>query len=611
MRPGRFLSELQRRHVPRVLGGYAIAAWLLVESYTTIQPMLWEGYDWTHRFVVILALLGIPVVAVLAWVFDITPQGVRRTSELDAEAAARAAAASPGSGATSPPHAPGPLLRPRYAISARATGFFGLGILVAMVGLAAYAGYYHDPARTVERAPDAPIESIAVLPFVDMSSARDQEFFSDGIAEELLNRLAQVPDLHVAARTSSFAFRNRQDDVREIGRRLGVQAVVEGSVRREGELVRVTAKLVDVVTGYQIWSDQFEGSATDVFGMQDRIATSIASALQQRFVVAPEAGRRGTTNARAHELYLLGLKRWNQRTDRDLRQALVYFEDALEEDPKFALAWAGLAQTYAVLPVYGTFPADTAVMKGTAAVAQALAHDASLAEAYAAMGQIIQNFEWDLRGAESYYQRALNYQPGYATAHQWYAETLTLMGRYGDAERHASRVLAADPLSPTALYIDAFLKTVRGRADDGLARWRELARLHPDYVLGVLHHAYAALAAGSSADAAGAFRRLAQHFPERQELYAALERAAELPETVPAARNALRRFGDQLTPSERAAWHAALGSDALALDALEAGASIHTDVNLPYLLVHPLLRPLRGEPRFAQLLGSTDIAAAN
>jgi TolB-like protein/tetratricopeptide (TPR) repeat protein len=591
MKPGRFLSEMQRRHVPRVLGGYAIAAWLLVESYTTIQPILWEGYEWTHRLVVILALLGLPLTFVLAWVFDITPQGVRRTADLDAGDAPVVPVTGVQDATTS-----------QRRLTPKAAGFFGLGILVALVGFAAYAEYGLERQASPGRAPDAPIESIAVLPFVDMSSARDQEFFSDGIAEELLNRLAQVPDLHVAARTSSFAFRNRQDDVREIGRRLGVQAIVEGSVRREGDQVRVSTKLVDVATGYQIWGDTFEGGAADVFGLQDRIAGAIADALRQRFVVVPEAGRRGTTNVRAHELYLLGLKRWNQRTERDLRQALVYFQDALEEDPQFALAWAGLAQTYAVLPVYGAFSADSAVVRGSAAVAQALAFDASLAEAYAAMGQIIQNFEWDYQGAENYYQRALRYQPSYSPAHQWYAETLTLMGRYADAERHAARVIAADPLSPTALFVDAFLRTVRGRTDEGLARWRELARLHPEYRLGLLHQAYAAAAAARGDDAARALGALAELQPQQRDLYDALAAAVQSPDGVAAARAALRRSAGGLPASELAAWHMVLGNGGPALEALEAGVTRHTDVNLPYLLVHPLLRPLHGEARFRSLV---------
>jgi adenylate cyclase len=307
MTPGHLLSELRRRRVPRVVGAYAVAAWVAVEVYTTIQPILWEQYEWTNRLVVMLALLGFPVVFALAWIFDITPQGVVRTAPSVGHPAGAGSDAEPA----------------RRVLSARAAGFFGLGILVAIVGLAAYAGM-HELPRATEGAPGAvPIGSIAVLPFVDMSAARDQEFFSDGVTEELMSRLSQVPELRVAARTSSFAFKGRNEDVREIGRRLGVQAVLEGSVRRDGEQLRVTTKLIDVATGYQVWAGSFEGDATDVFALQDRIAGAMVDALQQRFARRRKAGRRGTLSVRAYELYLLGLKRWNLRGDRDLRQALA------------------------------------------------------------------------------------------------------------------------------------------------------------------------------------------------------------------------------------------------------------------------------------------------
>jgi TolB-like protein/tetratricopeptide (TPR) repeat protein len=601
----KLFHELRRRHVLRVMGGYAFVAWLVVEAYTTIQPILWEGYEWTNRIVVIGAFASFPIVFILAWVFDITPQGVRRTAPLAPAQSANAGGAGP---ACAPAMAYGSGAQPRTRLSARAAGFFGLGVLVALVGFAAYAGYHHELPARAGTAAAAPIESIAVLPFADMSPGRDQEFFSDGLTEELLNHLARVPELRVAARTSSFAFRSYDGDVRDIGRRLGVQAVLEGSVRRDGDRLRVSAKLVDTGTGYQIWSDSFDGGATDVFGLQEDIAHAVVAALRQRFTVAPEAGRRGTTSARAYELYLLGLKRWHVRTPRDLRQALEHFQDAVHEDPAFALAWAGLAQTYAVLPVYGAFPVDTAVLRGSAAAAQAIALDPSLADAYAAMGQIVQNFEWDLRGAESYYRRALNYQPGHTTAHQWYAETLMLLGRHNDAAAHVAHVLAADPLAPTAFYIDAYLKMLRGRVADGLATWRELTRLHPDFALGVLHHGLAAAALGEAAEAAAALGRLAELLPEHAEVYAALAAALRRPAALQAARTALARAG--LAPSERAAWHLVLGQPAAALAAFEDGFGQHSDVNLPFLLVHPLVRPLHGEPRFQDMLRAIELHAA-
>lgn len=589
-------GELQRRHVLRVVGAYAVAAWVLVEVYTTIQPILLEQYEWTNRLVVILALAGFPVVYALAWIFDITPEGIRRTIPL------------PESAAEPPPEARG-----RRILTARATGFFGLGILVAIVGIAAYAGYSHDGGAAGADA--APIESIAVLPFVDMSPGQDQEFFSDGVTEELLNRLASVPELRVAARTSSFAFKGRSQDVREIGRRLGVQSVLEGSVRRERDRVRVSTQLIDVATGYQLWTDTFEGDATSVFELQDDIANAVVDALRQRFAATPEAGRRGTSSVRAYELYLLGLKRWNGRNDRDLRQALVHFQDAIEEDPQFALAYAALAQTYAILPAYGAYAVDSAVVLGSTAAAQAIAFDPSIAGAYAAMGQIVQNFEWDLRGAESYYRRALRYQPGDATAHQWYAETLMLLGRYAEAATHVDRVLAADPLAPAALFIDAFLKLARGRLDDALATWRDVVRLHPEFAAGMTQHAFAAIAGQRLDEAAASVDRLALLTPEHAAFYGAVaaalrEAAADAPGGRPArdaARGALRA-AHGITPSERAAWHMALDDPDAALAALEHGFAQH-DVNLPFMLVHPLMTPLRDRAQFRSIAAELPVAA--
>jgi TolB-like protein/tetratricopeptide (TPR) repeat protein len=615
MRLGHLLSELRRRHVLRVVGAYAVAAWVAVEVYTTIQPILWEEHEWTNRLVVILALAGFPIVFALAWIFDITPHGVIRTAPAVPTSASGDPTSSPP-GATSAPLAASPSITtgtaagagegagPRRVLSARAAGFFGLGILFAIVGLAAYAGMHHETAGGLTS--DAPIESIAVLPFVDMSAGRDQEFFTDGVTEELMSRLSQVPGLRVAARTSSFAFKGRNDDVRQIGRTLSVQAVLEGSVRRDQDQLRVATKLIDVATGYQIWSDSFDGVATDVFALQDRIASAVVDALRQRFAAVPEAGRRGTSSVRAYELYLLGLKRWNLRTDRDLRQALAYFGDALQEDPQFALAHAGLAQTYAVLPFYGAFAVDTAVIRGAAAAAQAISYDPSLAEAYAAMGQIVQNFEWDLRGAESYYQRALKYQPGYTTAHQWYAEALMLLGRYAEAEEHSSRVLENDPLAHTGLYVRAFLGMLQGRTDDALAAWRDLARLHPDFELGVIHHALAAAMAGRRDEAVRSLHRLADLLPARASAYDAIAAALQDMARRDAAYEAIGATS-ALPRSEAAAWFMTLGNRTAALDALESGFREHADVNMPYMLVHPLMRPLRGDRRFRALIAETDL----
>lgn len=571
MKPGSLFSELQRRHVLRVVGAYAVAAWVAVEVYTTIQPILLARHAWTTTYVVLLAILGFPVVFALAWVFDVTPQGVRRTESLDQVEPATS-------------HA----LAGRRHLSARATGFFGLGVLVALIAFAAYAGVENQP-----RNDDAPITSIAVLPFADLSSTGDQAFLSDGIAEELLNRLTQVQDLDVPARTSSFAFRDRNADVREIGRRLGVQTVLEGSVRREGDRVRVQARLIDVADGFQLWSDSYEAAATDVFALQDQISEAIVDALRVRIAPTPEAGERGTRNALAMEQYLLGLQRWHLHTDRDLRQSLTHLEAAVAADSAFALAHAALAQTYALLPAYGDFPVDSAVMRGSAAAARAIDLDPSLGDAYAAMGQIAQNYEWDLQGAERFYRRALGYNPGDPTAHQWYAETLLLLGRVPEARSHVEKVLDANPMSPAAAYIDVYLTTLHGSLHDAAAASRLLITRHPDFEPAAINHAYIMAAAGLYDDAAAAVDRLAVMVPQRTAIYGTI--AAALRD--PALRSDVAREleASTLPSSERAAWLVALGDIARAAAVLRQGFDLQDDVNLLLVLPHPLLAPLRAD----------------
>jgi TolB-like protein len=575
MRLDRLFEELRRRRVLRVIGAYAVAAWVAVEVYTTIQPILWPAHEWTNRLVVVLVLAGFPAVFALAWIFDITPQGLRRTRSLE-------------SGVTAG----------QRMLTPRATGFFGLGVLVAIVSLAAYAGLHRtrsaDPARSA-----AAIQSIAVLPFADMSPARDQEYFGDGIAEELLNRLAQVPELRVPARTSSFAFKGRNADVREIGRRLNVQAVLEGSVRRDGDRLRVTAQLIDVATGYHLWSDTFERDASRIFALQDEIANRVVDVVRLRFVATPEAGERGTSNQAALAIYYRGMERWNERTVASLQQALRDFREAIRADSAFALAHAALAQTYAVLPAYGAYPPDSAFTNGMAAAARALRLDPSIAAAYAAMGQLVQNIEWDPRAAEEYYRRALGYNPGYATAHVWYAEALILLQEFDDAAEHVAAALAIDPLSPVSLHVDAILKTMRGDVEEGLAAWRNLTRTNPTFPVAFLHHAYAALAAGRTDEAIRSIGRLAQMRASHAQLYQAIGAALRDRSAIPGAVAAVEAAS--LSSSERAAWATILGAYDVALVTLERAVRAQDDVSIPFLLLHPLLAPLRDDPRFPRI----------
>ena len=580
---GRFFAELRRRRVFRVIGGYAIAAWAMVEVATTTFPLLGLS-EAAEKIVLVVALLGFPVVVALAWMFDLTPEGLRRTAPITAGDAQVL-----DSGQV-----------PAYA---RALGMFGVGVLVALVGFAAWARYGDspgEPATSVEG-----IRSIAVLPFVDMSAARDQEYFTDGITEELLNSLAQIEGLHVAARTSSFAFKGKNEDVAEIGRRLRVQAVLEGSVRREGEHLRVTAQLVDARTGYHLWSDNYDRESGEVFALQDELARAIVSELKLQFAPT-ELAARGTANERAHDLYLLGLSRWHRRTAASLVEALDYFQQAVREDSLYARAWAGLAQAYVLLPALADFPFDEALEKGTLAAARAIELDATLAEAHGALGQIAQTFEWDLAGAERAYRRAVRFDSAFATGHQWYAEALMMLGRSDEAEGEITRALERDPLAPAALAVQGYLLLVTGRTDAAIAAYTDALRLHPDFTLGRLNLVFALLLDGRREEAAAHIDRLA--------LPAALTADARTVALAPAsgeAAGALRRMDDALPRSIAALWHAGAGDINGAVDLLERALAERRDGNLPFVLLHPLLSEARRDARFAGIVERVGVTIEN
>lgn len=581
--PFHFFSELRRRRVMRVAGVYAVAAWAAVEVSATVFPLLTLP-EWTVRLVLVLALIGFPVTFALAWVFDVTPDGVRRTlpvTEL------------PPAPVVTVPAAP-------RQMSSRAAGFFGLGILVALVGFAAYARFGPPPAA-------ARIQSIAVLPFADLSENRNQEYFSDGVTEELLNRLARIDGLHVAARTSSFAFKDHNEDMRQIGRKLQVQAVLEGSIRRDGNRLRIAAKLIDTRTGYQLWSETYERQLESVFAIQDEIANAIVAELRMQFSADAERDPAGTTNMRAHDAYLLGLARLHARTDGSVREALGYFDRAIAEDTAYALAYAALAQAYAVLPTLGDFPFAEAVEKGSAAAAQALALDARLAQAHAALGQLAQNFEWELGDAERAYRRAVEFKPGYATGHQWYAETLLLLGRISEAREAIERAVELDPLSPSVLNVRGYVRLVSGDVPGALEVYRALASTHPDYALGQLNLTLTAMLAGDYVLADAAAGRASSDATVVTAVRTVIAGLAR-PDARTAAVQAVERLDSTVPPAFAALWYAALGDVERALARLEQSQQLHADANLPMVLVHPLFRPLRDDARFRAITDAIGIA---
>ena len=291
-------------------------------------------------------------------------------------------------------------------------------------------------------------KSIAVLPFANMSADPENEYFSDGITEEIINALTQLDGLHVAARSSSFLFREKGIDIAEVGAKLKVATVLEGSVRKSGNRVRITAQLINVADGYHLWSERYDREMDDVFAIQDEIASTIADRL--KVTLSGEADeplvKPPTANLEAYQLYLKGRYLWNKRTPQGLEEAIDYFRRAIERDAGYALAYAGLADVYLLMGSYRHLPGADAHAKAKEAADKALALDDTVAEAHASRAQVLRE-ERDWRGAETEYRRAIELNPNYATAHQWHATLLAGFGRIEEAIREIRRAEELDPMS--------------------------------------------------------------------------------------------------------------------------------------------------------------------
>jgi len=416
----RFLAELKRRNVFRVAAVYGATAFVTIEAADLVFPRI-PLPEWTIALVVWLVLLGFPVALVLAWAYEKTPDGMRptdpaETAELDA------IVAQPG--------------RSRWPA--------GIAALVGIVLLG--LGAWWTLTRTGPGAQT--YDSIAVLPFANLSGDPDNQYFSDGLADELLNALAGVEDLKVAGRTSSFALRDANLDLRTIGDTLGVEAVLEGSVRRSEDRVRITALLIDAETGFHLWSEEYDRDITDIFLVQEELAASIVRALIPRLGGdAEELYRGGTSDIEAYDLYLSCRQKWYTRRLQLLWEAIDDCEAAVASDPEFALGWSGLADAIDAL-AYRDARGQPLVPRAKMAAQRAVLLDPDLAEAWASVGILASEADGDWTTAEIALKRAIALKPSYAGARAWLGEMLRSQGRMKEAIEQQRRALELDPLSP-------------------------------------------------------------------------------------------------------------------------------------------------------------------
>jgi serine/threonine-protein kinase len=464
------------------------------------------------------------------------------------------------------------------------------------------------PASSAQPAAAAPIRSIVVLPFANLSTDPENEFLGDGLGEELIHALSRVDGLHVVARTSAFAFRGRHEDVRTIGERLAVDAIFEGSVRRIGTRLRITVRLVETRGGFEMWSERYDRQLEDVFAVQDEIARAIVDALRITILGEKKAlVRPRTDSVEAYEWYLKGRYHWNARTEAGLRRSIDCLTKALELDPSFAHAAAATADSLAMLGIYGSDAPHDVMPLARRAAERALEMNGSLAEAYTARGTVRAVYDWDRAGAESDFSCALSLGPHYPTAHHWYAvHLLAPLGRIDEARTHLRSAQALDPISPTVLVSLGFLAYLERRYDEATAAYREVMELDPRF--GIAHYFLGQTlqaqsrhdeAAEALATAVSLTGRSSETVAALGAAYAASGRLGD----ARALRDELSRRASEryVSPALVAQMHLAMGEPAEALSHLERACDIRA-VEAIWLAVRPTYDQLRDEPRFARLV---------
>ena len=465
-------------------------------------------------------------------------------------------------------------------------------------------------STVVQPSPKELQPSIAVLPFTNLSADKEQEYFCDGMAEEIINALSQVEDLRVVARTSAFSFRGKEIDIREIGKKLSVQTLLEGSVRKAGNRVRITAQLINVSDGYHLWSERFDRDLADVFAIQDEISLAIVSKLKVKLLGDEKEKmlKRYTQNLEAYDLYLKGRYHWNRRTPDALKKAVSHFEQVIRMDTDYALAYAGLADCYTMLAQVYVLPPKEAFPKAKALTSRALEIDETLAEAHTSLAFVLSSFDWDWAGAEREFRRAIELSPNYATAHQWFALGLLVrLGRISEAIEEIHKALELDPLSLIINTSAGFVYLYAGREDKAVEQAEKILDMDPTFIGAYLilvdvnerRRKYdEAVEEGLKGYSSVGF--LSQHeVVSLRETYASSGRIGYLRRWLEIMQSKAEQ--GRVLYYGIASLYARLDETEKAIECLEKAYEEH-DYGLSGLLVDDVFEKLRSNPRFVQLI---------
>jgi serine/threonine-protein kinase len=567
-----FFSELKRRNVYKVAVAYAVVAWLLMQIASQIFPFF-EIPNWAVRLVVLLLIIGFPISLIIAWAFEVTPEGIKRTEAAD-------------------------------AAGQRSRG--GAWIYIVLIGAAVSVGLFFVGRYTAGRATPQqgeataaiPQKSIAVLPLLNESGDPKDEYFSDGLSEELIAALAQIRELKVIGRSSSFRFKERKEETKTIGEKLGVPTLLEGTVRKQGDRVRIVAELINAADGIELWTRTFDRELKDIFAVQQEIAAAVASSLKATLLGPDQLPSANPKTAEAHNAYLEGHYYFQRRNLEDYRKAVGHYDEAIRLDPDYALAYAERAEAWTLIGDL-TGEGKTAWPKARTDAEKAVAIAPALAEAHAALGWVRFFTEWRFAEGLSELKRARELSPANPTANDLLARVIVYLGRLDEAEKQGRQAVELDPLASAPKNNLARILWYQGKLDEADAVARKAAELQP---AAASSHRWQVLVAIQRGDKETALRE-AQSEPDEsyRRFELAVAQFARGDRTAADAALADLIANDRGLDYQIAQVYAVRGEREKAFEWLQIAFDNH-DTGMLALLVDPLLNSLRDDPRYKNLL---------
>ena len=572
-----FFAELQRRNVYKVAIAYGVMAWLLMQVASQIFPFF-EIPNWAVRLVVLLLIMGFPVALILAWAFELTPEGLKRTEVADE--------------------------LPRKSEQKRAWIY-----VVIIAGAVAAGLFFFGRYTSSKRGAEMSEKSIAVLPFENRSEDKANAYFAEGVQDEILTRLSKIADLKVTSHTSTQHYKSVPENLAEIAKQLGVAHILEGSVQKSGDAVRVNVQLIKAANNSHVWAETFDRKLTDIFSVESDVAKAIADQLRAHITRQEEQviAAKPTKNIEAYDAYLRGRYFWNKRTSDGIKHAIEHFQQSIERDPDFALGHAGLADSYIALTFYNFAAPHETMPKAKESAIKALALDNTLAEAHASLAHILMNYDWNWSAAEKEFKRSIELKPDYATAHEWYAiHYLTATGRLEEAVQEMKKALE---LEPASLVMNTFMGATlyyAGRYDEAIDQCRRTIEMDPTFTVA---HWYLGLAYEQKQvlDAATEeFKKAISLSGGSPLMKAALGRAYAKSQKKHEANEMLNELNElskqhYVSAYEVATIYVALGNNEQAFQLLEEAYAEHS-FHLVYLNVSPQFKPVSSDRRFQNLV---------